>query len=267
LSDLRLDFTSSVLSGSGSLLWSSGPANDPFVFTANVTNSPTAHGAFSGAIRVFDGSGNDISGQFDLPAPWQQNIDLVSPFVPSFSIPATTLISGGVLILDNPTGPYAAGTRIRLNRITGGSLGGIDACDAAHYHGTISIRRENSSVSDGPFADPNGPACGHGKVVTEDFPNVLWSFGGTVLDRSPIRTTIQMFNGINGCDLSSIVDDTPIELGSAPGQSPVPSLTTTSNPFSAILGLNVDGAMAENHVCIRVRVQDSAVDAWASRQM
>jgi hypothetical protein len=148
-----------------------------------------------------------------------------------------------------------------LNRITGGSLGGVDACDAAHYHGTISIRRENSSVSDGPFADPNSPACGHGKVVVEDFPNVLWSFFGNVADRSPVTTNIQMFNGINGCDLSSIVDDTPILQGTLPGQSPFPSATTTNNSFTGIFSLNVNGGMAEDNVCIRVRVQDSAVDA------
>ena len=261
LNDLRLDFTSSPVTGFGTMTWASGPANDPFVFTANPSNSATAQGAFQGAIRVFDGGGNDITGQFDLPAPWQQNVDMVPPFVPSLSIPSTTFISGGVLILDNPTGPYAAGTRIRLNRITGGSLGGIDACDAAHYHGTISIRRENSSVSDGPFADPNGPACGHGKVVTEDFLNVLWSFGVSIVDSSPVTTNMQMFNGINGCDLGSVVDDTPILQGTAPGQSPFPSRTSTSNSFSGIFSLNVDGSMAEDNVCIRVNVQDAAVDA------
>jgi hypothetical protein len=61
--------------------------------------------------------------------------------------------------------------------------------------------------------------------------------------------------------LAGVVDDTPILQGTAPGQSPFPSRTTTSNSFSAFFNLVVDSGMAEDNVCIRVNVQDAAVDA------
>jgi hypothetical protein len=116
--------------------------------------------AGAGAPRIGDGvNRNDVD--FDLSTfPY-----LASPHPGNCPALAT---AGRAVILDNETGSLPAGTRLCLDKVSGGCVGTGPECTAGetqlpHLHLAISIAGEA-----GTFPDPASTACGHGVVVANE---------------------------------------------------------------------------------------------------
>jgi hypothetical protein len=138
------------------------------------------------------------------------------------------------------------------------------ACDALHLHGSITIARANGTGTDGPFQDPDifyGDPCGHGKISVVPLDHIDFSAAGSISDGNPINGQFQLFAGVNGCDTGNLIDDTPVAIGSGPGQSSNPNQTITQGGnFNVPFTLNISAAQRNSDFCIRETFRDSAVN-------
>lgn len=263
---LTVGLTPARTSGTGTLVLNqTGAIAAPFTFTINSTASANAEGTFS-ATPVFFNNGVDVTGQFD-GSPFQANVDLLAPRITNNTISGNTAISEQSVTLGHTTGPYAAGVVLPLSRISGGLVFGADAgCDASHLNGNITIKQATGSGTDGPFPDPatttlNDP-CGHGKITNRPLDRINLNLSGTITEGAPFSARFQLFNGVNGCDGATLIDDTPVATGTGPGQSSNPDQTVTqSGPFAVPFVVFVNGAQADKFICPRFTISDAAVNA------
>jgi len=267
---LRITLPNTRVSGNGNVVLNSTQVNPfQFDFRVNPVESANVEGTFQFTPVVFNGAGANISSRFRISS-FSRNIDLVPPRATYGAFPSMTLISAGGVNLGHMTGPYTAGTIIPLVRITGGQnvRAHLPFCDSWHLHGSITIARETGGGSDGPFTDPEitfSDPCGHGKLLNVPLDQFFVPFQTNVTDGSPINGRVELFTGVNGCDMGSLFDDTPLPAGNGPGQTPNPFFVFSQSPASGTFPVKPAPGMGNSFLCVRTTINDSAVNAQGQK--